>query len=171
MMELEVRVTDLMNPEGGDDMTDPVTEKKRLEATALVASKVSREEASIRIKHEKIRTYFREAVLLVLVVVVALLGYRNLTEGGRTKAAVIHAAQVNCQQYHDVAIIPLVANTSVVGLSLIADFRNSYYGFDCEQHTGQLPIPDPRLLPYLNKDAKGGTKLPSVPVPVPASSR
>jgi len=138
-----------------DDIGVPqVTEKARLEATALVSSKVAREEAQIRVRRERIRSQVRDGAILVLVVIVAILVFRNATEASRVKSTVQHGDQANCNLYHDVGTIPLAPNTTAVGLHLIADFRNSYFAYDCEKKHGLLPPPDPRLAKYLSPEAK-----------------
>jgi hypothetical protein len=147
-------------------------EQKRLEATALVASKVSREESQIIVRREKIKTLLREGIIALLVIAVAILGYRNLTEAQRTKAALIVAQQINCRQYSDIASIPLSNASTRTALSLVADFRNSYYAFECQRKYGQLNLPDPKLLPFLNNEAKqgSGAPVPEETVPVPPST-
>jgi hypothetical protein len=140
--------------EASDGSRSTSTEQARLEATAIVASRVSREEAGIRVRHERVRSLWRDVMILALVAAVAILGVRTATESSRTKKAVQQSDQRNCNLYRDVAIIPLAPKTTPTGLHLIADFRNSYYIYHCQDRHGSLPPADPRLRPYLVPAAK-----------------
>lgn len=140
--------------DASDGSRSTSTEQARLEATAIVASRVSREEAGIRVRHERVRSMARDAMILVLVVAVAILGVRTATESSRTRKAVQQADQRNCNLYRDVGTIPILAATTATGLHLIADFRNSYYTYQCQDRHGALPPADPRLRPYLVPAAK-----------------
>lgn len=137
-------------------MLDAPTARAQLEASAIVASKVSREESRRVVRLATMRTMFREGMIAGLVVAVALLVLYAVTQNSRTKAAVLQGQQINCKLDRDVSKVPLGPSSKITatGLTLIADFRNGYYAAMCEQKLGPLPKPDPRLLPYLDTGAK-----------------
>lgn len=129
-------------------------EQKRLEATALVASRVSREEATHAVRRANWLSYTREAVIVILVIAVALLSYRSTTESDRTSKAIDHNRQRDCGSLRKFGLIVPQRDTTVVGLQILAQNRNSYYLDDCNLLYGRLPEPDPRMLPYLIKQAQ-----------------
>lgn len=138
-----------------DDGSSRPSEQARLEASALVASRVSRQESRFAIRRASLFALMREAIIVLLVIIVALLAWHAWGESKRTRDAAIKTAQQNCQLYHDVAVLPLPATSSTLGIHLVADFRNSYYDYDCQSRLGNLPSPDHRLLQYLVPAASG----------------
>jgi hypothetical protein len=88
------------------------------------------------------------AAVLVLVVVVGALVARDLGAGARTDDRVRLDLDSNCAFWHDLATLPLGANSSPTVLRIISDARAAYIHQGCAQRHGQLPAPDPRLSQY-----------------------
>jgi hypothetical protein len=84
---------------------------------------------------------------VVLLMLVAALGVALQAQTRAHQAQV--GAQGSCVFYKDIATASIPDKTSTLGLRILADSRIAYVTLNCAPQFGQLPKPDPRLLPYL----------------------
>jgi len=93
-----------------------------------------------------VRRWFRIcSVLFVTCVVlgVALFGVVRADRANRN-------IEGTCAVWHDVAELPLSANSTQFALQLLADSRIQYHNLDCASKYGDLPAPDPRVQQILD---------------------
>ncbi len=89
---------------------------------------------------------------LTLTVVVGLLfnGQRTTNDKLRhTQAQLSEVLHSDCPFFGDLGTAALPPQASKFGLKLVADSRIAYYTHGCQDVSGKLAKPDPRLLPYL----------------------
>lgn len=97
-----------------------------------------------------------ENVILYCLVIFCIVGGIILFTVRETANGAQADLQRWCPIWRDVATLPVASTTGPIGLGLIADARNGYYGAHCDQTaTGPLPPPQSKLLlPKLTGRAK-----------------
>jgi len=60
-------------------------------------------------------------------------------------------AQAICETFGDFARDPIAATASERTIKFVANVSNGYYIAECQFKYGELPTPDPRVVPYLKE--------------------
>ena len=94
------------------------------------------------------RFILRMAVLCAVLLIACgglTLGYLGERHANQASQAVAGS----CRFYRDLAGVPIAQTSSKALLTIIADARQAYETARCEQKLGDLPTPDPRVVPYI----------------------
>lgn len=84
-------------------------------------------------------------VVCIIAITALIYAYVGERKSDRTSVAV----QGSCQFWHDLSQLPLSDSSTKVAFTIIADARIAYAHQGCTALTGSLPLPDPRVVPFL----------------------
>ncbi len=87
------------------------------------------------------------AACFVLILLCAALGLALSAQSAANRANT--SVRGSCQFWRDLSQLPLAANSTKVAFTIIADSRIAYARQACPNHLGDLPKPDPRVVPFL----------------------
>jgi len=117
-----------------------VTEEPRPKPTAEVAASV---DADLRQSQQRLRR-----LVTALIVAASLISGAVVYQFVDRTADVRRTVASSCAFYHDIAIVPVVATSSIEGVKIVLDARRAYEGL-CDGPT--LPPPGPLLKKLANQ--------------------